>query len=269
MNRGGTGKEFAAFFDRRARMNNNAMNISVHNDPRVAGYYAAYEGLEDSEQYLFDKYIEKGKTILDIGVGGGRTTPFLLAAAKSYIGIDHAQAMVDICRTKFEGVQFETMGATEMSAFQDGSFDIAVFSFNGIDNINPEEARFRCLTEVRRVLKPGGLFIFSSHHAKGLLARPLLRGASAFRKVLRIGGAILRSARLAARLLRSGVFYRGYGYYLDPIFGGCFFYASTPEGVSQEAKASGFEVVEVINQYFPVHASKYFISSYYYVFVKP
>ncbi|MGH6813203.1 MAG: class I SAM-dependent methyltransferase [Methylocella sp.] len=249
-------------------MNNNAMNISVHNDPRVAGYYAAYEGLEGSERYLFEKYIEKGMTILDIGVGGGRTTPFLLATAKRYIGIDHAQAMVDICRTKFEGVQFETMGATEMSRFQDGTFDIAVFSFNGIDNISPEEARFRCLTEVRRVLKPGGLFIFSSHNAKGLLVRPRLRGASPFRKVLRIGGAVLSSARLAAPMLRSGVFHRGYGYYLHPVFDGCLFYASTPEGVSQEAKVSGFEVIEVINGHFPVHASKYFTPCYYYVFLK-
>jgi ubiquinone/menaquinone biosynthesis C-methylase UbiE len=249
-------------------MNNNAMNILVHNDPHVVEYYAAYEGLAGSEQYLFEKYIENGKTILDIGVGGGRTTPFLLAKAKSYIGIDHAQAMVDVCRTKFEGVRFETVGATEMARFQDGTFDIAVFSFNGIDNISPKESRFRCLTEIRRVLKPGGLFIFSSHNAKGLLVRPLLRGAGPFRKVLRIGGAILTSARRAAPMLRSGVFLRGYGYYLDPLFGGCFFYASTPEGVSQEAKVSGFEVIEVINGHFPVRASKYFTNWYYYVFVK-
>ncbi|MBF0188289.1 MAG: methyltransferase domain-containing protein, partial [Magnetococcales bacterium] len=48
--------------------------------------------------------------------------------------------------------------------FETTSFDVVLFSFNGIDYIHPYSARLATLREIWRVLKPDGLFIFSTHN---------------------------------------------------------------------------------------------------------
>ena len=39
--------------------------------------------------------------VLDLGVGAGRTSFTFAALVRTYIGIDYAQAMVEICRSRF------------------------------------------------------------------------------------------------------------------------------------------------------------------------
>ena len=50
-------------------------------------------------------------------------------------------------------------------------FDVVLFSFNGIDNLNPVDRR-TALDEMRRVLKSTGLLLFSSHSLTTLPFRP-------------------------------------------------------------------------------------------------
>jgi SAM-dependent methyltransferase len=241
-------------------------SVDVHhlhfNEPGVVRYYADLEELQPGEQYLFDKYVRDDMTVLDIGVGGGRTTPYLADKAKRYIGIDYSQRMVDACRSKFGCLQFETMDATDLSAFHDDAFDLVLFTYNGIDCLGSDAARARCLSEIRRVLKPGGMFIFSSHNARGGVLRPLLRGASPMRKFLRIGYALWIYSRTKAHLMRSGVFFRGSGYSFDPTHGGGVLYACTPEVMTEQTQAAGFDVVEIVEG---TSAALW----YYYVLAKP
>ena len=56
--------------------------------------------------------------------------------------------------------------------FADASFDAVVISFNGIDCVFPEERRWQCLRECGRVLRAGGVFIFSSHNPRSIFLRP-------------------------------------------------------------------------------------------------
>lgn len=104
-----------------------------------------------------------GKRILDIGVGGGRTTPYLLDISSSYVGIDYSAKMVDECRRRFPSVEFHVCDARNLSMFTDSSFDLVMFSFNGIDCVKHAD-RLRVLAEVRRVMTNGGVFVFSSHN---------------------------------------------------------------------------------------------------------
>jgi len=106
--------------------------------------------------------------ILDIGVGGGRTTRYLAAWAREYVGIDYSEGMIDACREKFKNsinVRFLLCDARCMQPFTDEYFDLVVFSFNGLDYVGHED-RIRILGEVKRVLRRGGEFMFSSHNLR-------------------------------------------------------------------------------------------------------
>lgn len=98
--------------------------------------------------------------VLDIGVGGGRTTGLLLGFSGSYVGIDYTPELLRHALKRFPGQRFERMDARQMS-FPDESFDLAFFSFNGINSVDGPGRR-GVLAEVSRVLSPEGLFAFST-----------------------------------------------------------------------------------------------------------
>ena len=56
----------------------------------------------------------------------------------------------------------------------DASFDLAVFSYNGLDGLSHGE-RLLALAEIRRVLAPGGHFIFSAHNRLAPIDSPWIR----------------------------------------------------------------------------------------------
>ncbi len=108
----------------------------------------------------------RGKPILDMGVGGGRTTAVLREISRDYVGIDYTPEMVALCRRNHPDAHIEHGDARDLSAFADGSKFLVVFSFNGIDAVD-YDGRMKILREVYRVLEPGGLFIVSAHNRDG------------------------------------------------------------------------------------------------------
>jgi SAM-dependent methyltransferase len=133
---------------------------------RSAAHYVKFArrvGLKPAEITILRTYGAelRGKAILDIGVGAGRTTPHLLECSPDYTGVDFSEDMVAACRQGFPAAKFATCDARNMSMFADGRFDFVLFSYNGIDSNGPAD-RLRILGEVRRILRDGGLFAFSS-----------------------------------------------------------------------------------------------------------
>ncbi len=66
-----------------------------------------------------------------------------------------------VAEAKKTGVEVHEMDACHL-AFPDASFDTVFFPFHGIDYIYPDI--YVAVREARRVLKPGGVFIMSSHN---------------------------------------------------------------------------------------------------------
>jgi ubiquinone/menaquinone biosynthesis C-methylase UbiE len=130
--------------------------------------YSAYDELSAPERVALASVSERmrGKSILDLGVGGGRTVQGLREISADYIGVDYVQGMVDSCRNKFPGVRFEHADARAMPQFADHSFDLIVFAWAGICMVD-HEGRLAILKEVRRLLRPGGIFIFSTYNQSG------------------------------------------------------------------------------------------------------
>lgn len=107
----------------------------------------------------------RGGSILDIGVGGGRTAPLLSQIASRYIGIDYTADLLELARRRFPGLDLREMDARTLE-FPDASFDAVAFTFNGIDSVDLG-GRLRIFHEVFRVLRPGGSFVFSSLNRDG------------------------------------------------------------------------------------------------------
>ncbi len=131
----------------------------------VSSSYAREFGLFAPETVVLEWLgaVFKDKKILDVGVGGGRTTSHLLQVSKDYVGIDYSKPMVRECQRNFPGVRFQVADARDLQEFKDDPFDFIIFSYNGIDNLEHAD-RVKALSEIRSVLKPDGAFVFSTHN---------------------------------------------------------------------------------------------------------
>lgn len=131
--------------------------------------YEKLQGWTDPGERAAIEYITeraRGRAILDVGVGAGRTTTLLLPISRNYVGIDYTVEMVRACRRRFPDLRIDRMDARDLSAFDDGRFSLVCFSFNGIDAVDMAGRR-RVLREVHRVLQDGGTFLFSAHNHDG------------------------------------------------------------------------------------------------------
>lgn len=144
-------------------------NQKTYSTRSIVHYYTQLKQLQPAEQSILDLLKQQlpAMKMLDMGVGGGRTTQHFAQLAKEYIGIDYSADMIAACQQRFRTAQFAVCDARNMSQFQDNSFDFILFSFNGIDYVSHDD-RLQILQEVRRVGKPGGYFCFSSHNLQGI-----------------------------------------------------------------------------------------------------
>lgn len=114
---------------------------------------------EHVARYVFAAGLCAGKRVLDIACGEGYGSAMLAQVAAETVGVDIDPATVDHANRIYAraGLSF-TVGSCDEIPAKRHAFDVVV-SFETIEHIE-DHARF--LREVRRVLRPGGLFICST-----------------------------------------------------------------------------------------------------------
>lgn len=122
-------------------------------------------GLWNEEKKLFRKFFKKGSKILDIGCGGGRTTIPLSKLGYKVTAIDIVPKFIKIAKYNAKknkvNPKVEMVNVTKMK-YKAKSFDNALFSYNGIEHLSPEEIE-KGMSNIFKVLKRNGIFIFTVH----------------------------------------------------------------------------------------------------------
>ena len=112
--------------------------------------------------------VELGDEVLEVGPGPGLTTDLLRRRVRRVTAIEIDPHLAEALRqrTLGQGVEVVTGDATAMP-FQAARFS-AVVSFTMLHHIPSPQQQDRLLAEVRRVLRPGGVFVGSDSTASFL-----------------------------------------------------------------------------------------------------
>ena len=164
-----------------------ALNVGTFSTDAERERYFRF-GLNPREDAIVrSTFAGMGGRALDVGCGYGRTSRPLAEMGFRVTAIDIVPRMIAEARAATPGVGFCVMSATDLG-FADASFDCALFSANGIDCIAPQSKRLRALRELHRVLRPGGVLVYSAHNWAGFVSTSLRipsRGAELLRNLVR------------------------------------------------------------------------------------
>ncbi len=183
-------------------------------------------GVWASERTLIERYFTKNHRILELGCGGGRVALGLLRSGYSdLVASDFSPIMVSLARAVLADHDaswektVEQQDATALS-YPDASFDRAIFAFNGLMCLPSRAHRLAALRSIHRVLKPGGIFLFTaSDREKGA-------NAAYWAKEARPGDVIPGD--------------RWHESDTSPVF----IHSSTEQETREELSATGFAVIE-------------------------
>ncbi len=104
--------------------------------------------------------LASARRVLDVGCGEGQVSRALAAAGVArVVGVDPVQRHVDLARERGGGPTYE-LGRADALPFGDAEFDavVACLVFEHIDDLDG------AISEVSRVLEPGGRFSFFLNH---------------------------------------------------------------------------------------------------------
>ena len=124
-------------------------------------------GLWESERIVLQRHLPGSGAILDVGCGTGRVTFGLYRLGfREVEGVDLSEPMIESARVIAAKlrcyVEFRVANAVSLP-YDDDVFAGAVFAFNGLMQIPSRANRIAALTEIKRTLRPNGVFVFTSH----------------------------------------------------------------------------------------------------------
>ena len=110
--------------------------------------------------HLAEAVILDGQRVLEIGCGRGGGADYVkrYLKVKTLVGLDYSESAVTLCRKTYpvEGLAFVT-GDAEALPFGNQSFDVIL----NVESSHCYGNMDKFLSEVRRVLRPGGYFLFA------------------------------------------------------------------------------------------------------------
>lgn len=213
-----------------AAKDSSALNRATYESARIVGQYARFEDLYPAESLILDRFSAQfHHSILDIGIGAGRTTRVLLPQCEHYVGIDYSAPMIDRARSQFPAADLRVLDMRDVvHVFAEQRFDAILISFNAIDCISWDD-RCALLAALPRLLTADGVLVFSTHdladadrqsrfHLRDDLQRTLrsaYRPRSLAKLIRRTPAWLLKALRNRHRNRRLQRYFDGYAYIND------------------------------------------------------
>ena len=142
-------------------------------DPAIA---RAYDGqLADTPLLAYDRdfvteHCRPPGRLIDLGCGTGRLAIALAQQGYQVTAVDLSAEMLRVVGEKSHaaGVHVECLQANlvELECLADGAFDHAACLFSTLGMIAGADARRRFLAHVRRLVRPGGVFVVHVHNRR-------------------------------------------------------------------------------------------------------
>ena len=143
--------------------------------------------LNADERYLISTYLDPTQKTLEAGTGGGR---ILLAMKEmgfsSLSGFDFVPELVAEARRKDPSgaIDFQVQDATRLT-YPDAAFEQLIYLQQVVCFIESESARFQAVREAFRVLRPGGVALFSVLSFEVRRRSPIYRVLMTYWRLLR------------------------------------------------------------------------------------
>ena len=150
-------------------------------------YWSEAEGLKGEERSLIERYLDPSQPTIDAGTGGGRIPRALAEVGFAELtGFDFAPELVEAARAadKGDAIRFDVADATALP-YPDASFGQALYLQQMICTIEHARGRDTALHEAARILRPGGVGLFSFVCFESRLAAPAQRAYVAYLRAAR------------------------------------------------------------------------------------
>jgi SAM-dependent methyltransferase len=195
-----------------------------------------------AEKYLIAKYLQPHRSSLDAGTNGGRILLGMQDMGFTNLaGFDYIPGLIDraILQDTTKTIDFQVQDAISLD-YQDHSFEQIMYLQQILCTIEDREDRLRAVQESYRILKPGGIGLFSVLSFEFRNSQPIFASYYKYLKMLRKLGGDNRSLQSSPWFKSGGKF--NFGTLIDrPPY--TYWYRVTE--ISDLLKSVGFKIVSI------------------------
>ena len=134
-------------------------------NPRLAALYDFDSGWSEDRDFYLNLAGDNPIDICDFGCGTGLIADAYAARGHRVIGVDPAEAMLAIARTKPNGTKIEWVHAFSQDYHPDKRFDLIIMTGHAFQVLPEEKDVLKVFANVKNLLKSGGRFVFETRNA--------------------------------------------------------------------------------------------------------